>query len=358
MKLLLVTGLYPPDIGGPATYAKIVVEELPRRGIEVDVLPFSSVRHLPRIVRHLSYTWRIFRFAGSADIVFVQDTVSTGIPAFIAAILRARPLVVRVPGDYAWEQGKQRWGVVGSLDDFQTRRYGMRVEFFRYLRALVPRLARRVIVASVHYSRIVQGWGVPASKIVVIPNAIANAVPVLPGQVPQGPIVLTAGRLVAGKGYEDLIKMMPHMPGWNLVIAGDGPLRENLERLVKGEDLENRVTFVGSVSPAEMAGWYRTARAFVLNSESESFSYVVLEAMAAGVPVIATRVGAIPELIDDGKEGVLVTPSDKDAIRAALREVLEDPAKWQERTTAAKQKAAEYSVDRIMDRLAEELKAL
>jgi hypothetical protein len=79
MKILLATGIYPPEIGGPATYAKLLSDELPKRGIEVDVLPFREVRKYPRGIRHGIYFLKILSRSRGVDIIFTQDAISTGL---------------------------------------------------------------------------------------------------------------------------------------------------------------------------------------------------------------------------------------------------------------------------------------
>jgi glycosyltransferase involved in cell wall biosynthesis len=148
MKILLATGLYPPEVGGPATYTKQLEDELPTHGIEVIVLPFSSVRALPAGVRHIAYFWKCLRIASRVDVVYAQDVVSVGLPASIAARLAHKKFLVRVPGDYAWEQGRQRWGVEDELDPFQTKKYGWRVEVLRAIERRVVRQASSVVVPS------------------------------------------------------------------------------------------------------------------------------------------------------------------------------------------------------------------
>ena len=148
MRLLIATGLYPPEIGGPATYARLFEERLPGLGFEVTVLPFNTVRHLPPIVRHFVYAWKLAFQARKTDCILVQDTVSTGVPAALVSMILRQKLVVRVPGDYAWEQGTQRFGVIDSLDDFQERAYGWEVALLRALQRFVVRRATKVIVPS------------------------------------------------------------------------------------------------------------------------------------------------------------------------------------------------------------------
>src|SRR3989344_8147291 len=104
MKLLIATGLYPPESGGPATYTKLLEERLPALGFSVLVLPFSRVRHLPKIIRHIAYFFKCLRMACAADVVYALDTASAGLPAALAAKLAGKKFLVRVHCDYAWEQ--------------------------------------------------------------------------------------------------------------------------------------------------------------------------------------------------------------------------------------------------------------
>jgi hypothetical protein len=148
MKILIATGLYPPESGGPATYTKLLVERLPALGMDMAVLPFSVVRYLPKVLRHGAYFWKCFWLAQKVDIVYAQDTVSVEFPAALAAILAGKKFLVRVPGDYAWEQARQRFGIIDELDVFQTKRYGLHIELLRSVQKFVARRACAVVVPS------------------------------------------------------------------------------------------------------------------------------------------------------------------------------------------------------------------
>ena len=104
MKILITTGIYPPDIGGPATYSKILIDELPKHNINALVLGFGEVRRLPKIIRHFLYFLKILKKGWKADIIFAQDPVSVGLPAALAAKILGKKFVLKIVGDYAWEQ--------------------------------------------------------------------------------------------------------------------------------------------------------------------------------------------------------------------------------------------------------------
>ena len=140
MRVLIATGLYPPESGGPATHTKLMEERLPALGFEVFVLPFSRVRHLPKVLRHGAYFFKCVAMARKADVVFAQDTVSVGFPAVLAAMLTNTKFVARVPGDYAWEQGGLAFGVRDELDEFQKIiRFAESVFCVRYKLCCMPR---------------------------------------------------------------------------------------------------------------------------------------------------------------------------------------------------------------------------
>lgn len=139
--------------------------------------------------------------------------------------------------------------------------------------------------------------------------------------------ILSVGRLGPGKGLEDLIKAISLIPKLDtpITILGDGPLRSSLEADVKAYGLTNKVRFVGHITDRnQLAGFYQQACLFVLPSHHEGLPTVLLEAMACGCPVLATRVGGIPEVIQDGINGQLVPPKEPHQLAAAIEMLLAD----------------------------------
>src|SRR3989344_2889201 len=331
MRILIATVLYPPETGGPATYTKLLEERLPARGIGVSVLPFRAVRSLPKGIRHLVYVWKCLMLARKVDVIFAQDTVSVGFPAALAAHVLGKKFIVRVPGDYAWEQASGRWGVMDSLDEFQPKSYGWRVGVLRALQKFVVRSARSVVVPSEYMRHIVSGWGVVP---VLIYNGIALPVPVeLPKNRSNGFLVVTVGRKVPWKGFEGLARVIGREPSWHLFVA-DGLPR------------------------AQALGWVKTADVFVLNSTYEGLSHVLLEAMSLGTPIVATAVGGNPELITDGIEGLLIPPKDDDALHIALKKIEQDRETARARAEEARIKVARFSIDTTLGKLIDLLQTI
>jgi glycosyltransferase involved in cell wall biosynthesis len=342
MKVLIATPLYPPEIGGPATHTRMLETHLPGHGIETVVVPFSSVKNVPKAFRHFAYFFACWRAANGTDLVFSQDPFSCGMPALIAARLRGLPFVVRIPGDYAWEQARERHGVRDTVEEFQTRRYGFALEMLRAIEHFVVRHADSTVTPSAYIGRVVEAWG--PRRLQVIPNGVdapERATP--PPAPPPQPFILTASRLIRGKGFETLIDLIPELPAWQVVIAGSGPLEAELKERAARSAAKERIVFTGAQSKEEMAGWLAAATVFVLATEFETFSFLTAEALAAGVPTIASAVGGIPEIVTDGTHGRLVPPHDSRALKEAIESVIADPEAWKQRTEAGKERARELS---------------
>lgn len=356
MNILVATGLYPPEGGGPATYAKALFDELPKKGVGVTVLPFSRVRAYPKIVRHIAYFFLCLKHGKDVDVVYALDPVSVGVPSFFAAKLRRKKFSVKVVGDYAWEQGRQRFGVTDILDDFVTKKYGPRVGLFRFLQTMVTKGAVRVVVPSEYLKRIVSTWGVEKKKISVVYNAAPDVSSVGNKNVLRGVLkyhgkyIVTAARLVPWKGIDDVIKVVKGMrekgADVRLLIIGDGPERENLEKMAGDGD---GVMLTGRLPNDITLAYIKAADAFVLNSGYEGLSHFLLEAQALGIPTAASDVGGNPEVITDGQNGLLFPYKDKKAIEKAIHKLLTDEPFRKKVIARSKRKAAKFSRERMIN---------
>lgn len=146
----------------------------------------------------------------------------------------------------------------------------------------------------------------------------------------DGPLrLLNVARLGPEKGHSFLIAALAEVRraaiDATLTLVGDGPLRSRLERQVYDLQLENSVTFAGAVGQDRILDYYHNADIFVLPSLAEGLPVVLMEAMACGLPVIASRIYGIPELVESGVSGVLVAPTRIDSLAQAIVEIARDP---------------------------------
>ncbi|MEA2112510.1 MAG: glycosyltransferase family 4 protein [Patescibacteria group bacterium] len=357
MRILITTGIYPPDIGGPATYSKLLFDELPKRGIEVVVLSFGEVRNLPKIIRHIIYFFKILKRAKGVDVIYAQDPVSVGLPTMLANKFLRKKFFIRIAGDYAWEQGVQRFGVKDDLDTFSTRNnYGLKVRFFKKIQFCVVKQADKIIVPSHYFKQVIVNWGIAPEKIKVIYNGIEiNELKVHKVHKVESNVLLSVGRLVPWKGFKVLIETMPNIlqeiPEVKLVIVGGGPQKEELEETIERLGLQGKVILTGQLTREELLKQKQLADIFVFNTNWESFSFDTVEAMTLGLPVITTNICSLPELIENNVEGILVEPNDKEALKKAIFKVLKNDLFRQGIIQNAYEKSKQFSIQNTLDNL-------
>ncbi len=182
---------------------------------------------------------------------------------------------------------------------------------------------------------------------VVVPNTVDPAVFHCGAPREWSRQVLFVGRLSSEKGVTDILEAIVPLAGVNLVIAGDGPLRGELERRIHVQDLTARVRLCGAVPKQAVADLMRTSDVLAVPSSRENLPCVIVEALVTGLPVVASRVGGIPEVVD-GSCGALVEPGDVPALRAAIASLLETPL---DRRAIAERSLSRYGLDAISARL-------
>lgn len=327
--ICIATPLYAPQIGGPATHVALLERELPKNEFELRIVKFSNVAHLPKIIRHVAYFFLILKEAKGADVVYALDPVSVGLPALCAAKFRGVPLVLRIGGDYAWEQGVQRFGVTETLDEFVAHNQpSVSVSMLQGIQTYVARHARYVVLPSEYLAGIVRTWGIPMERIrVVYSQPELHASPSRSNARKQltihedEEVVLSAGRLVPWKGFEGLIDAVAEVRRerpLQLYIAGDGPQKSAIEAHIQKKEAGEFVTLLGTVSNKNLRVWIAAADIFALNTRYEGLSHVLLEAFNARTPVVTTPVGGNHELVEDGATGLFVTYNDVPMLASAL----------------------------------------
>jgi glycosyltransferase involved in cell wall biosynthesis len=376
MKILITTGLFPPDIGGPATYVPRIAEALAGRGHDVTAIapqdrgvacpiiapPYQLVRfHRARALRYANFfveLWRAFvtvlRKARACDVMFVNGL---DLAATIATRLTGKPMVVKVVGDGAWEIAHNRGWTTLSLDEF-SQAQGLRIGLFRLVLRSAAKHARAVIVPSRYLARIVEEWGVPGKRIGVVYNAFASldqkvgALPdvELPQTFCQGLRLIVIGRLVPHKRVASIIQVLVEMQDARLIVVGDGPEWCNLQSLIEKLGLTDRVFMTGRLSQQKTWGLLaRYADALVLNSTYEGLPHILLEAAYFGVPIVATAVGGTPEVVQDEETGLLISPDSPNNLLTALQRLQADPDLRRRLAANARHVATRFSFGQMVD---------
>jgi glycosyltransferase involved in cell wall biosynthesis len=226
-------------------------------------------------------------------------------------------------------------------------------------------LAERVIVPSRYSAGVAhEVYAVPRERIAVVPEPIdltewrrrfAEAGP----RRPAAPTVLAVARMYPRKRLEDLVaaaaRLAARIPAVRVRIVGEGPESARLRALAADLGLGGTVTFLGEITRSTLAVEYVGADCFCLPTIQEGFGLVFAEAMAAGLPIVACRAAAVPELVEDGKNGVLVSPRHPEELASAMERVLTNPTLRREMGAQGRRRVEAFDLDRVAATL---LKAL
>lgn len=179
--------------------------------------------------------------------------------------------------------------------------------------------------------------------IPIIPNGVDLDVYASPQRSWQPPLLLSVGRLVYQKGIDLAIRALARLRDfdWQWHIAGDGPRMDTLRSLAREQGIDDRVVFLGWQSREELLQCYQQSNLFLFPSRHEGMPNAVLEAMASGLPVIASRIAGNEELVLHEKTGLLVESENLESLTAALQELIQDPSRAQQMGAASRQRVEE-----------------
>ena len=356
MNIGLLIGRFPPDlIGGAELQSQQIAGELAQRGHHVTVFtrryhgrPYQEWRdgylirrrnELPVSgVRMVWDTFPALRDIGwhrpRPQVLLCYQTSNSGLIGVFAQSLLGIPTVVSI-------RGNREYRIRGS----------------RVSRLMVPAVYRRaqfLIVQSPHlvedlHAQLRLGGEADLSeqlksKVRVIPNGIRP----LRGIRSTGNKVVYVGRLIKNKGVADLLLATKELPGQEVLIVGDGPDRGRLEKLAQGM----RVVFAGQVAPSSVIDYLQQARVLVLPSQlGDGLPNVILEAMACGVPVVATRTAGIPDVVRHEQTGFLFEMGDTQQMAMYIDSIMKDDGLWQRMGDRSLEVVQAYSWDVIVPQI-------
>jgi glycosyltransferase involved in cell wall biosynthesis len=287
MKILISTGIYPPDIGGPAQYAKNLFEEFAKRGFDVEVVTYGRERKLPSGLRHLAFFlkifWRVFR----ADKIILLDTMSAGVPTMAAAKLFGKKAAVRIGGDFLWESYVERTHDLVPLDAFYSsvsfkNKLTSKENFTFKLTGFVLRNAAVRAFTTEWQKKIWENaYETPTQGNFVISNFVGEK---LPSDEPLGKAFLWAGRPIFLKNTDLLKKAFE--------------AAHSVQPEITLECLQ--------VSHEELQATLSSCYAVIVPSISEISPNLILDAIRHNKPFIVTKYNGLNDIWKDA--AVLVDP--------------------------------------------------
>jgi len=363
MHILIINSEYPPIGGGAGNASAHIARQLVKLGQQVTVLTArygdlarEQDDHGVRVLRLPALRRKADRSTAAEQMAFMFSAALLGLPL----VLRLRPHVALAffgapSGAATWF-----WSFFVSLPYVVALRGGdvpgfRPYDFARVHKRLAPLLRRvwRRAAAVVANSQGLRALGhafEPKVPIAVIPNGVDLEQFKVAERQWQPPRLLFVGRVVYQKGLDILLDALSALKdkSWTLDIVGDGPRREKLQAQAHELGIADRLNFLGWQNGAELVRRYADANLFVYPSRHEGMPNAVLEAMASGLPVLATHIAGNEELVAHEETGLLVATEDVDALHAALSELLGD-ANERKRMGAAARKRVEtqYSWQRV-----------
>ena len=354
-----------PVYGGSGVVATELGLELAQRGHEVHFITYAQPFRLPFFVENVYYheveipSYPLFDYPpyslalaaamhGTAvrrklDLLHVHYAVPHATSAWIAREM-LRPQEIRV---------------VTTLHGTDITLVGQDPSFHSITRFSILRSDGITAVSEYLRRETVERFDVPADSIEVIPNFVdleryrrdlggCHRSQLAPG---GEKIVMHISNFRPVKRVDDVVRVFARASrrvAARLVLVGDGPARGLAQKVAEEEGVAGKVVFLGKQS--SVAELLACADVLLLPSESEAFGLVALEAMACGVPVVATAVGGVPELVPHGEAGFLAPLGDVDAMAEGVVELLANPERWKAASDAAREVAGRFSADRIVPR--------
>ncbi len=352
MRILMVSKYYPPVWGGVESNAYYISTNLAKAGHQVTVLCSTFGKEAPKtekikgveVVRlrpqlyvgHVPVNEGLYReiLRRDFDILHLHEpNPFNNLKAYVCSLIKRKPYVITYHSD------------------IETYSFLIKAlyPFYRLLaKYLLLRRAKVIMPTSPQYIELSDLLPYFKKKCVVVPNGVDLKVyRPKPKKRKQRKTILFVGRLIYYKGLDYLLKafasLAKDMKNVDLVLVGDGNLKDHLNKLVHSYGIERRVHFKSNLSNAEMIKEYQNADVFVLPSihKTEAFGIVMLEAMACGTPVIGTDVSGTAYVLENA--GIAVKPRDVGALEEAIRNVLTSEHLQKEMTKRGLEKAKQFS---------------
>ena len=363
MRIFLINSEYPPIGGGAGNASANIARCLVDLGHEVRVLTANyddlprleicdgvTVHRIPAMRRRLdrSGAWEQIAFMISASLWVLRQAardepdatlaffgMPSGAVAWLLKKVSGVPYIVSLRG--------------GDVPGFRPYDFKVFHKLIGPFLRIIWHAASAVIANSAGLYELAHAFD-PTINIPIIPNGVnARQFEARPRQWSPARL-LSVGRVVYQKGLDLGLRALAGLSGleWEWYIVGDGPQLQALQALAAELDIVGRVHFLGWQSRADLAGWYDRANLFIFPSRHEGMPNAVLEAMASGLPVVATRIAGNEELVVDGVTGVLVNAEDVDSLRDALLRLVIQPEQRQQMGLASRKRVEEeYTWERV-----------
>ena len=350
MDILITVGIFPPDIGGPASFVPKIAKYLINKGHNVKIICLSDKEHLtykddinvirinrnsPIIFRWLKTIVKIYSNSKKSDLIFVNGL---GTETTIANLFIRKKVIRKIVGDPVWERVYNKNLIDESFDDFQENNHGLSISLQKMIRNWSINNSNLIITPSQHLKNFIDKIGFD-KNIFVINNGVNieqhNKV-VLENNIIQ---LLVVSRLVSQKNIDSIIKAVKVMENENIIlnIVGDGSEINNLKLLVKKYELDKKINFIGKIENTKLNEYLKNADIFIQASNYEGLPHSILEAMNFEIPILSTDVGGCSVLLNKGERGYIIPmPVSEVEISEGIRKIINNKNEAKSKARLAK----------------------
>jgi len=297
MKIILATPIYPPEIGGPAIYAKNLREGLEKRGHSVKIISYQGLKGYPQPLKIVLYFFRLFKNTEGCDLIYVFNLISCGLPAYFLSKILKKKFVIRIGGDFLWERAVEADRTKKPLREYYQDSKTLKEKFWIVLIRKILNQADNTVFTSYFQKEIyLKFFNIQEEKTVVILNPFPK-ITQASSQPPLNYQILFAGRLIKLKNLQFLINVFSKVlektdKNLTLKIIGQGPERNNLKA-------GDKVIFHLPVSHQDLLKEIQQSYLCILPSLTEITPNFALECIKLQKPILMTQETGFFEIFKD-----------------------------------------------------------
>ena len=350
MNILITVGIFPPDIGGPASFVPKISDFLVNNGHDVKIICLSEDENINIVdelnvirikrsnklpIRWLKTIYQIIKNGIKSDLIFVNGL---GIESAVANILLRKRIIRKIVGDPVWERAYNQKKTFETFDNFQDNKHKLMIEIQKLSRNWSINSAELIITPSDNLKNFVKGIGFK-NKIIKINNGV-DITPNEDQTSSKSDInIIIISRLVVQKNIDLVIRAFKILNEKNLKlnIIGEGGEFNNLQKLIHDLEVQDNVKILGKIDNNKISDFLKTSDLFIQASNYEGLPHSLLEAVNYNVPILSTEVGGCKDLINNGERGFIISsPPDKNLIAENISFIISNRIEAEKRAEAAK----------------------
>ena len=337
MNILITTGIFPPDVGGPAKFVPLVANNLSKNH-DLKVITLSEEtnyveefdygilrikRKQNKLSRFLKTVKLIIKEGRNVNIIFVNGL---WLEVYIANLFLRKKTIRKIVGDPIWEKLYTQYKIDDNFDKFQQKKYTLKIELLKFLRNFTLKSCNTIVVPSKHLMDFVKNLGFKGN-LLQINNGTELTESVQTNKDTYKFLIVS--RLVRQKNIDLVLKSLSvvrdkYFVDFHLNIVGEGPEYKNINNLIEKLNLSECVNLVGSKHGEELKDFYKNSNYFLQISTYEGMPHSVLEAMNYGLTVIISNFGGNSELLLNNKYGYLVDTFEVEGVADIIYQALND----------------------------------